>query len=155
MVSAKTSSIYSQMEDLFGTDPVISKTGEVNPQDALSSAKVVCVYFSMHNCPPCREFTPLLASLYTEFNESEKQIEVVFVSGDKTQEEFDKYYAEQPWIALPRGDKRLPNLAKKFEVKGVPRLVVLKKDGTVINNSAVQKVTEEGPGAIEEFLSQA
>ena len=80
---------------------------------------------------------------------------MVFVSGDKTQEEFDLYYGEQPWLALPRGDKRLPALAKKFEVKGVPRLIVLKKDGTVINNSAVGKVTDEGPGAIEEFLGSA
>ena len=39
-----------------------------------------------------------------------------------------------PWLALPRGDKRLPPVAKKLEVKGVPRLVVLKPDGTVINS---------------------
>jgi len=58
-----------------------------------------------------------------------------------------------PWLALPRGDARLPALAKKFEVKGVPRLIVLRPDGSVINNSAVQKVSQEGPGAIEEFLS--
>lgn len=140
------------MEELLGTDPVLSKNGEVNPQEALSSAKFICFYFSMHNCPPCREFTPIFADLYNELNADEKQFEVVFFSGDKTQEEFDKYYAEQPWLALPRGDKRLGPVAKKFEVKGVPRLIVLKPDGTVINNSAVQKVTEEGPAAIEEFL---
>jgi len=66
---------------------------------------------------------------------------VVFVSGDKTQEEYEKYYDEMPWLALPFKDARLATLAKKFEVKGVPRLVVLKPDGTIINHSAVQKVS--------------
>jgi len=56
----------------------------------------------MHNCPPCREFTPLLACLYEELNEDEKVFEVVFFSGDKSQEQFDEYYSEMPWLALPR-----------------------------------------------------
>ncbi|CDW74563.1 dc1 domain-containing protein [Stylonychia lemnae] len=141
------------MEELFGTAPILSKSGEVSPSEGFKDAKVICIYFSMHNCPPCREFTPIFAELYNETNESEKQIEVIFVSGDKTQEEYELYYGEMPWLALPKGDSRLPSLAKKFEVKGVPRLIVLKPDGTVINNSAVQKVTQEGPAAIQEFLS--
>jgi nucleoredoxin len=56
----------------------------------------------MHNCPPCREFTPLLASLYEELNADEKVFEVVFFSGDKSEEQFDEYYSEMPWTALPR-----------------------------------------------------
>ena len=129
------------MEEIFGTEPLKSKKGDVSPADAFSGPKVICVYFSMHNCPPCREFTPVFAELYKETNESERLIEVVFVSGDKTQEEYDKYYDEMPWLALPFRDARLASLAKRFEVKGVPRLVVLKPDGTIINNSAVQKVS--------------
>ena len=125
------------MEELFGNEPIITKRGEATPADVLAGAKFVCIYFSMHNCAPCREFTPIFADLYSETNADSKQFEVIFVSGDKTQEEYDKYFAEMPWAALPRGDKRLPPIAKKFEVKGVPRLIVLKPDGTVINNSAV------------------
>ena len=120
---------------------------------AFADAKIIGIYFSMHNCPPCREFTPVFAELYKEINESEKKMEVVFVSGDKTPEEYEKYYDEMPWIALPFKDARLANLAKKFEVKGVPRLVILKPDGTVIDNSAIPKVTSEGPGAIEDYLN--
>jgi len=63
------------------------------------------------------------------------------------------YYKEMPWAALPKGDSRLASLAKTFDVKGVPRLVILKPDGTVIDKSAVQKVLKEGPQAIEEFLA--
>lgn len=56
-----------------------TSVGEVIGQ---SSLKLLMFYFSMHNCPPCREFTPLLDELYQEMNEQEQQMEVVFFSGD-------------------------------------------------------------------------
>jgi hypothetical protein len=34
--------------------------------------KLLGLYFSMHTCPPCREFTPLLAEIYREVNEDTK-----------------------------------------------------------------------------------
>ena len=52
-------------------------------QGIASETKLLMLYFSMHNCPPCREFTPLLVELYNEHNESEKLFEVVFFSGDQ------------------------------------------------------------------------
>ena len=45
--------------------------------------KLLLIYFSMHNCPPCREFTPLLVELYNEVNEAGKKMEVIFFSGDQ------------------------------------------------------------------------
>ena len=75
---------------------------EVSVASALSSdIKLLFIYFSMHNCPPCREFTPLLAELYRETNENGKKMEVVFFSGDQTKEQFDVYFAEMPWLSLP------------------------------------------------------
>ena len=81
-------------------------------------------------------------------------MEVIFFSGDKTQAEYDMYYAEMPWLALPKGDPRLAVVAKKYEVKGVPRLIVIKPDGTIVDNNGVKKISEEGPAAIEEYLSK-
>ena len=57
-----------------------------------------------------------------------------------------------PWLALVKGDSRVGDLAKKYGVKGVPRLIVLKPDGTVLHENAVKKLSEEGPQAIEEWL---
>ena len=60
-----------------------------------------------------------------------------------------------PWLALPRGDQRLKEMVGKYKVKGVPRLVVIKPDGEIVDGDAIRKVTDEGPGAIEEYLAQA
>jgi nucleoredoxin len=142
------------VEELFGHSDILSKSGTVDPVSACKDAKLIGIYFSMHNCPPCRQFTPVFAELYNEVNQDQKTIEVIFCSGDKTQEEYNEYYGEMPWLALPKGDARLGNLAKKFEVKGVPRLVIIKQDGTVVEQSGVQKIMMNGPGAIEEYLSK-
>lgn len=89
----------------------------------------------MHNCPPCREFTPILAALYDEINKDEKVLEVVFCSGDKTEEVFSDYFGEMPWYAIPLDQKKLAlNNAKKFEVSGVPTLVMIRcSDGKVLS----------------------
>ncbi len=142
------------VEELFGHTNILSKKGPVDPVEATKDAKLIGIYFSMHNCPPCRMFTPVFAELYNEINQDGKTIEVIFCSGDKTQEEYDEYYGEMPWLALPKGDARLAPIAKKFEVKGVPRLIIIKPDGTVLEQNGVKKITDEGPVAIEEYLSK-
>ena len=125
------------VEALYDNGNVITKTGEASITDAIKNVSVVMVYFSMHHCPPCQAFTPVLADLYNEYNADEKKFEVIFMSGDRTDEEYNKYYAEMPWLAVPRGDSRIGKLAKQFAVKGVPRLIVLKSDGKVISDDAV------------------
>ena len=50
---------------------------------AANKPKLIGIYYSMHTCPPCREFTPMLASLYEELNEDEQVLEIIYFSGDK------------------------------------------------------------------------
>lgn len=100
-----------------------------------SDLKLLGLYFSMHNCPPCREFTPLLAEIYREVNEDTKQLEIIFLSGDKTPEMMKEYYVgdEMPWLAMPHKDPRFKQCVKKYGVKGLPRLVMLRfKDGEIL-----------------------
>ena len=33
-------------------------------QEALDEVDIICYYFSAHWCPPCRQFTPVLADFY-------------------------------------------------------------------------------------------
>ena len=45
-------------------------------------------------------------------------------------------------------------MAKEFKVRGVPRLIVMKADGEVLNDNAVNTVTEMGPVIIEEWFEK-
>ena len=142
------------VEELFGTTEIISKVGKVLPSAAFKDCKLIGVYFSMHNCPPCRQFTPIFAELYNELK-GDNSLEVIFCSGDKDEKTFAEYYEEMPWLALPFKDPRMATLAKKFDVRGVPRLVIINKaTGAVLEQNAVQKITMEGPSVIEDCLTK-
>ena len=140
------------MKDVNDTDESKQQTFGQILED--SKPKLLAIYYSMHNCPPCREFTPLLNMIYEEVNDDEKVLEVIFFSGDKTQEQFDEYYGEMPWLALPRHMKKIMmENAKRFKVKGVPRLVMLRvSDGEILSYQCYEEVKKQGPVAIEGFL---
>merc|ERR1711988_1746278 len=70
-----------------------------------------------------------------------KGLEVVFVSSDKDEEQFKDYFKEMPWLALDFEDrKRKAQLSGMFGVRGIPALVIVDTDGSVI--------TKEGRGAL-------
>merc|ERR1712093_743972 len=49
---------------------------------------------------------------------------------------FDEYFAEQPWAALPYSRRDLKEeLSDHFKVEGIPSLVILDKDRSVITTN--------------------
>jgi nucleoredoxin len=109
--------------------------------------KTIALYFSAHWCPPCRGFTPQLVKTYNTLKEQGKDFEVVFVSSDKDQSQFDEYFGEMPWLALPYPDRSRKNkLSKLFGVQGIPSLVILDSDGKVINPSGRGAVGSDPEG---------
>lgn len=67
-------------------------------------------------CPPCREVSKNLESLYTKLGN--KSFEVLYISSDKSEKTFDDYYSTMPWLAIPYGDKRIGLLLKRFQIDG-------------------------------------
>jgi nucleoredoxin len=74
---------------------------KVSLLESLNGKEIVALYFSAHWCPPCKQFTPKLADVYNDLIKSQKSFEIVFVSSDRSEEEFYEYFKEMPWIALP------------------------------------------------------
>jgi nucleoredoxin len=119
--------------DLLG-ETLVSKAGNVATQDVLAGVKNVMIYFSAHWCPPCRGFTPQLAKAYKESSAAGKDTIVIFVSSDRDQAGFDEYYGEMPWHALPFDNSDLKGkLSQKFEVNGIPMLIVLDDKGELVS----------------------
>jgi len=84
---------------LFGANVVKGKEEVSIDSFCGKSGSVVGLYFSAHWCPPCRGFTPKLIEFYKKM--SGKDFEVVFVSSDKDESQFNEYYGSMPWLALP------------------------------------------------------
>eukprot|EP00586_Coscinodiscus_wailesii_P000291 CAMPEP_0172485390 /NCGR_PEP_ID=MMETSP1066-20121228/13459_1 /TAXON_ID=671091 /ORGANISM="Coscinodiscus wailesii, Strain CCMP2513" /LENGTH=723 /DNA_ID=CAMNT_0013250659 /DNA_START=57 /DNA_END=2228 /DNA_ORIENTATION=+ len=129
---------------------------------------VIGLYFSAHWCPPCRAFTPKLIECYEEVRAAGKKFEVIFVSSDSSKEEFHSYHNHMKtttgdqFLALDFEKRDLKEmLDNAFDVAGVPTLVLLKPDGTVISEDAVGAVSKGGPDAfpwdehsVERFLAE-
>ena len=113
---------------------IVDKKYEKVPLKQLQSADVVGLYFSAHWCGPCRGFTPRLAKLYNECKEKNKNFEIVFVSSDRSEDEFKEYFEEMPWCALSFKERTLKNnLSELYEVQGIPTLVLLTGNGELIS----------------------
>lgn len=126
--------------------PVQSKEGEVQLEKAIEG-KITGIYFSAHWCPPCRGFTPVLIDVYKKLKENGKNFEVLFVSGDRSKEEFDEYYKTMPWLALTPDDKsRNENLNEHFQVEGIPSLIILDEKLNIINANARGPVSADKEG---------
>lgn len=131
--------------DLFG-DKLQAKGGEISIEVALAGKQVIGIYFSAHWCPPCRGFTPELAKSFQKSLRS-KGMEIIFVSSDHSEKEFQSYYNGMPWLAVPYSRRDVhQSLNKKFKVQGIPTLVILDKDGQVITKDGRSKVSSDPMG---------
>jgi nucleoredoxin len=92
------------------------------------AGKRVALYFSAHWCPPCRAFTPHLATYYKTLKPDD--LDIVFVSWDRDESKFNEYYASMPWKALPFGASK-EGLNERYNVRGIPSLIVLGANGEV------------------------
>jgi len=143
-VSMKTAE-SSAFVELFGRE-LLTKQGLKPTEEVLAGKSAIGIYFSAHWCPPCRGFTPQLADMYLKAFRS-KGIEIVFVSGDQDGASFKSYYDEMPWTALPYERRELQEkLNTKYQVQGIPSLVILDPNGNTITTEGRKAVSKDPTG---------
>eukprot|EP00922_Rhytidocystis_sp_ex-Travisia-forbesii_P058307 GHVS01086200.1.p1 GENE.GHVS01086200.1~~GHVS01086200.1.p1 ORF type:complete len:263 (+),score=33.95 GHVS01086200.1:118-906(+) len=119
--------------DILGRTPLVTKLAagggltNCDSSTLLNNIQIIGVYFSAHWCPPCRQFTPQLGSVYLAAKAQRKSFEVIFVSSDQSQEQFRDYFVSMPsWLAVPFEAVAVRNeLKTRFSVRGIPCLVLL------------------------------
>lgn len=79
----------------------------------------------------------MLIGIYNELKNKLPGFEVVYISSDENLTAFEAFYAHMPWLAIPYSDVDTKvALNKKFDVEGIPRLVILHpdKDQVTVND---------------------
>jgi nucleoredoxin len=134
-----------------------TSTGELVERAAALEGKTYGLYFSAHWCGPCRGFTPELAKTYTAMKAAgNTDFEIIFVSSDRDQEAFDSYHKEMPWLALPFSERAVKaDLSKCCDVEGIPTLVIVGSDGTIINKDGRSALGKDPTGANFPWLPPA
>ncbi|KAJ8287019.1 hypothetical protein GJAV_G00046070 [Gymnothorax javanicus] len=111
-------------------------------------------------CPPCRDFTPILCDFYTDLveeNDPPAQLEIVFISSDKSLEDMIEYYHDMhgDWLALPWHDQFKHDLKKKYNITAVPKLVIVKENGEVITDKGRKQIRDQGLACFRSWLEVA
>lgn len=63
--------------------------GKEEVPTSVCTGKHVAFYFSAHWCGPCKLFTPQLVSIYNKLNGTKSEFEVIYVSLDRSRDEFE------------------------------------------------------------------
>lgn len=107
--------------------------GEVQLPTSSFDGKILGLYFSAHWCGPCRSFTPNLAEKYNEITAQGHPFEIVFISADENEEEALDYFKSMPWKMLAFSNREAEDaLSKKYQIRGIPTLVLLDADRNVL-----------------------
>jgi thiol-disulfide isomerase/thioredoxin len=138
---------------LFG-DSLMTQDGVPMHVSELTG-KTVGLYFSGSWCGPCRAFTPQLSSIYAGARSASLPFEIVFVSADRSIEEFNEYYRTMPWKAVKYSDVELrKRLNSMFGVQGIPCLIVLDQHGNVLTATGREDIATVGDAAIPNWVAQ-
>ncbi len=87
-----------------------------------NNANIIGLYFSGEYCKYCKEFTPILVDAYPTLLDN--NIDIVYVSSDKSIEQYNQYRNTQPWQSLPYEDADLRKLLRnEFDIKTIPALL--------------------------------
>lgn len=113
------------------------------PTDAHLSGKArVLLYMSASWCPPCKVFTPQLATMYEDADGDEGDTAIVYISSDFDAASFSEYFKKMPWAALPWSPAASSALGTTFGVSGIPALIALDGvDGALLTTGARGLVT--------------
>lgn len=121
------------------------------------NAKIYGIYFSAHWCPPCRQFSPVLVDAYNEIQEDGGRFEILFVSSDQTESAMFDYMnaLEMPWLAVEFGSDEADGLKEDYDVRGIPKLIIIDADGNLITEDGRADVQRFGAEAYDQWVKKA
>merc|ERR1712108_42051 len=87
-------------------------------------------------------------------NDDNGKLEIIFMSADKNHDDMISYMKEShgDWYALEHDMKVIRELGTKYNVGGIPTLVVLKGDGTLISANGRGDVEAKGSDVMKEWM---
>ena len=94
----------------------------------------------------------MLVEFYNDVNYPHKRLEIIQISSDKDATGFLEYFSRAPWLAVPYGDPRIKAIKSAYRVEGIPLLLLLNRDGSVVHGTAREDVQNEGPNCFEKWL---
>lgn len=137
----------------FLGENLVSHDGEVT-SDVLYDCRYVALYFGAEWDPNTATFTQELADFYNWVNQDAKQFEVILISGDDTQEAFERLYAEHPWLTVKYDAAANQELFAHYDIIETPCLMLIDRQMEILSKNMVQDIRCKGKEAFENMKFQ-
>jgi len=144
----------ASLSDLFG-NTLFDADGNPVGIEAIEKKAIIGIYFSAQWCPACATFTPLLLSAYQELQEAQKSFEVVLVSYDHSSADMFAHMTHyaMPWLAVPHGGDKAVALAERYDVRLIPTLIIIDREGNTISMNGRGDLAVKGAAAYDDWLA--
>jgi Thioredoxin-like len=140
-------------EKLLGSKLIAnSKLHKKNTIGCMKDIELVGLYFGCKMKPECKFFHPRLQDFYFSGHAQQQNMEIIYVSSDRTLNDFKELFARMPYLAIPGGGTASikNNLSNMLKIIEQPTLVILDDEGMVITVDAVQQIQSLERGNIEQ-----
>jgi hypothetical protein len=136
-----------------GHDEVNSRT---SISDTISGKNAIGLYFASLQNQSRPNFTQQLAAIYKQMS-PKMPFDIIFVSYDKEQKDFDENYKQMPWKSLPFNEELAQtlraNLTSYYNIEFIPSLFILKSDGNILTKNGCKGIEHLGLKATESWCS--
>ena len=123
--------------------------------EEFAQCRYVLLFFSAGWCPPCEQFLQVLKDFYSEVNIDQHIIEIIYVTGDKSEQDFKETYAKMPWFTYPFNDATHSQLKKKHDIVGVPVVFVLDaRTGFLITKKGRKDICDLGVNCLKNWSEE-
>jgi len=120
--------------------------GSVETEVALAEKVAIGIYFASNASEAAKEFNGKLTSAYNEVLKA-KGFEVVLVSLDAEEGDYDALFGELPCCALPfSSTDEKQALVEKYGVTEGPTMIIVDEAGATMQEDGIGKVTDDPVG---------
>ena len=140
------------MEKLAG-DQILRDCQEFDADDAFNFKEFLLVFYGAQWSQKSNEVADLITQALVELNpeneDAQQNLEVFYISNDRTKEEYSEFMKscneEVSWCALPWNDERIYEIKKAYNFDSLPQVLVLDKNLQVITTEAVDDLSFLAP----------
>jgi hypothetical protein len=129
------------LNDCISSDSIFGFTDDDsadNLDDNSLNGKVVALYYSAKRFARSAEITAGLVKKYKEIKSYGHPFEIIFISGDSSEEEAVDHFSDQPWKMLQYDDEYANNGFKDlFELSDKPVLVLLDENCRLLSTDGL------------------
>jgi len=145
--------VSASQERAIPGDELVGQDGEKFDKSSIGG-KYVGIYYSAKWCPPCKAFTPSLVKFR---NDNADEFEVIFVSSDRSKDAMLDYMTsyKMDFAATAFGSKMHKELQKKYAARGIPHLVIIAPDGSVVSKNGRGDISSNAKGALDDWKKAA